>query len=48
MPQDIAPVMANLAQAWHWPPGDMHAMTVPELLHWHALALERNPPGKPR
>lgn len=35
--------MANLAQLWHWPPAEMHACTVPELMHWHALAIERNP-----
>lgn len=36
--------MANLAQVWHWQPSEMNAMTVPELMHWNAIALERNPP----
>ena len=44
MPVELHAVIANLAQVWHWPPSDMHAMTVPELLHWHALAIERNQP----
>lgn len=34
--------MANLAQLWRWTAADMLAMTVPQLMHWHALALERN------
>ena len=46
VPESIAGVMANLAQVWHWPPSDMWAMPVPELMHWHALALDRNKPAK--
>lgn len=38
--------MANLAQVWHWPLADLYALTVPQLMHWHALAIERNPPPK--
>ena len=43
---DLHGVIANLAQVWHWPPSDLWRMTVPELLHWHALALERNKPAR--
>lgn len=42
LPPELAGVMANLAQVWHWPPSEMWVMTVPELMHWHALATERN------
>ncbi|MGP1518038.1 MAG: GpE family phage tail protein [Ottowia sp.] len=37
--------LVNLAQVWHWPPAEMWDMTLPELMHWHELAVERNPPG---
>lgn len=46
IPPDLHAVMANIAQAWHWPPSEMLAMTLPELMHWHALALERNSTGQ--
>lgn len=45
LPADLHAVLANLAQVWHWPPADMWDMTLPELMHWHALAVERNPPN---
>ncbi len=45
VPADVHAVLADLAQVWHWPPGEMWAMTVPELMHWHALAVERNQPA---
>lgn len=46
LPEDPHGVLANLAQVWHWQPSEMWEMTLPELMHWHALALERNPQNK--
>ena len=37
--------MADLALVFHWRPADMDPMTLGELMHWHALALERNQPA---
>ena len=36
--------MADIAVVFHWPPSEMSAMPLPELLTWHALAVERNTP----
>ncbi|WP_294948308.1 GpE family phage tail protein [Sulfurivirga sp.] len=30
-------VMADLARAWHWQPGEMKQMEVEELLRFHRL-----------
>lgn len=33
--------MATIAAVFHWPPRVMDAMDVPELMQWHALAVDR-------
>lgn len=33
--------MADLAYLFHWAPADMHGMSLAELAHWQALAIER-------
>jgi len=33
--------MADIAMIWHWPPAVMRAMSIEELMEWHALAVER-------
>jgi hypothetical protein len=33
--------MADVAAIFHWPPDVMDAMTLPELMDWRALAVER-------
>lgn len=43
--------MADLAMLLHWRAADMDAMSLAELLDWHALAVERHnamhtPPAK--
>lgn len=34
--------MVDIAIVFHWPPDCMEAMELPELLLWHALAVERH------
>lgn len=36
--------MADLAVVFHWPPSEMGAMTLAELMDWHELARERAEP----
>lgn len=33
--------MADIALVFHWPPSAMDAMSLSELMRWHALALDR-------
>lgn len=33
--------MADLAVVFHWPPSEMSAMHIDELMDWHELARER-------
>lgn len=33
--------MGDIAAVFHWGPDVMDGMDVPELMRWHALALER-------
>lgn len=33
--------MADVAAVFHWPPPVMDTMGVPELMGWHARAIER-------
>lgn len=33
--------MADIAIVFHWPPSEMWAMALPELLTWHDLAMDR-------
>ena len=33
--------MADVAAVFHWPPSELRAMEIGELLDWHRLALER-------
>lgn len=35
-------VMGDLAQIFHFPPSDLDAITVDELLRWHKQALRFN------
>ncbi|TPG14377.1 GpE family phage tail protein [Sphingomonas oligophenolica] len=38
--------MADVATVFHWSPAVMDAMSITELLGWHARALKRrNPPN---
>ncbi len=37
----LRPVMANLAAIFHWPPGELKALTLEELMEFHTLARER-------
>lgn len=34
--------MANIAFIFHWPPSEMNAMEIDELMDWHERALERH------
>lgn len=34
--------MADVAVIFHWTPGDMHDMTVPELMEWREQARKRS------
>jgi len=34
--------MANIAVVFHWPPSEMNAMTLPELMRWHEKARVRS------
>lgn len=44
--------MADVATVFHWSPAAMDPMPLPELMRWHARALDRfkamNTPGKAR
>jgi hypothetical protein len=33
--------MADLAAVFHWPPSAMEGMRLPEMMGWHARAIER-------
>jgi len=33
--------MADVAAIFHWRPQDMDGLSLPELMHWRALAVER-------
>ncbi|WP_225206736.1 GpE family phage tail protein [Novosphingobium huizhouense] len=33
--------MANIAAVFHWPLSELGAMSLPELLTWNALAIDR-------
>lgn len=33
--------MADIAFIFHWPPSEMAAMPLDEILNWHTLAKER-------
>jgi hypothetical protein len=35
--------MANIAVIFHWPPSEMAAFSLSELLQWHDKAIERAP-----
>ena len=34
--------MANIAAIYHWPPSEMYAMDMVELIEWHDSAIERS------
>lgn len=33
--------MADLAAVFHWPPSAFDGMSIPDLMRWHALAIDR-------
>ncbi|AUH00997.1 GpE family phage tail protein [Pectobacteriaceae bacterium CE70] len=37
--------MADIAVVFHWPPSELYPMSLAELVHWRAKALQRN--GQP-
>jgi hypothetical protein len=38
--------MADVAFVFHWPPSVMDAMSISELMQWHARAVIRHNPPK--
>ena len=32
----------NIVMGGGWPPSEMNAMSLAELMRWHAIAIERN------
>lgn len=38
--------MADLAMVFHWTPGDMDTMALPELMGWREQARRRHEPPK--
>jgi hypothetical protein len=33
--------MADIAMVFHWPPSEMYAMDINELMRWHEKAISR-------
>ena len=40
--------MADIATVFHWPPAAMEGMSIPELMRWRALAIERFEQTQPK
>ncbi|WP_421721792.1 GpE family phage tail protein [Aurantiacibacter suaedae] len=39
--EDVASLIADIAAVFHWPLGELLALEIDDLIHWHTLAVDR-------
>ena len=35
-------VWGDIAAVFHWPPSEMANMSIPDLVRWHSIAIDRH------